>query len=314
MELKPIRPFEPISTTTFPKGSNWIAQIKWDGVRILTYYDGANTRLINRRLNNRTLQYPELHQTQDYCDLNSVILDGEMIALKNGKPSFYEIMRRDGVRNTRNMSLVQRQVKVNYMIFDVLFADGEWVTSKPLEQRQQLLQSVIKPSELVQIVPNYPSAEELFKVAEQFQLEGIVIKDLSSTYAIGGKDKRWQKRKLFKDLIATVGGVTFRDGTVNALLLGLYDDQQRLLYIGHAGTGKLSQQDWRQITSITNTLEISHSPFANIPQRSKGTMWLRPALTVKVQYLEWTEAGTLRHPSIQSFVDANPKDCIFDQS
>lgn len=49
MPLEPITPFEPIQTETIPAGSNWIAQVKWDGVRMLTYHDGNKTQLINRK-------------------------------------------------------------------------------------------------------------------------------------------------------------------------------------------------------------------------------------------------------------------------
>lgn len=47
--MHPIIPMEPISCETIPEGPNWIAQVKWDGVRIVTYFDGQETRLFNRR-------------------------------------------------------------------------------------------------------------------------------------------------------------------------------------------------------------------------------------------------------------------------
>lgn len=60
--MNPIIPMEPISCEEIPKGADWIAQVKWDGVRILTYFDGQGTRLYNRRINERIHQYPELAQ------------------------------------------------------------------------------------------------------------------------------------------------------------------------------------------------------------------------------------------------------------
>ncbi|MDB5052920.1 MAG: ligase [Bacilli bacterium] len=97
MELEPVIPFEPIRSNSIPEGSVWIHQIKWDGVRVLTYYDGFKCRLFNRKLNERTNQYPELLDVKSYCHSDSVILDGEIIALgSDGKPSFHEVMRRDG--------------------------------------------------------------------------------------------------------------------------------------------------------------------------------------------------------------------------
>ncbi|MDR7315880.1 ATP-dependent DNA ligase [Brevibacillus nitrificans] len=75
MKLEPILPFEPISTDTIPSGDNWVAQIKWDGVRMLTYFDGNEVRLVNRKLNDRTVQYPEFLDLSRYCHATSVILD-----------------------------------------------------------------------------------------------------------------------------------------------------------------------------------------------------------------------------------------------
>lgn len=74
--LKPIIPFEPITVNQIPTGDNWVAQIKWDGVRILTYCEGGEVRLINRRQNDRTMQYPELQDAKAYCSASSFILDG----------------------------------------------------------------------------------------------------------------------------------------------------------------------------------------------------------------------------------------------
>lgn len=311
MKLKPVVPFEPISTDRLPEGKEWIAQLKWDGVRMLVYYDGQETRLVNRKLNERTMQYPELTDVPSYCRAESVILDGEIIALEDGKPSFHQVMRRDGLRTSGRIPLVRQQVPIVYMIFDVLFYNGEWVTSRSLAERQQLLEKIVQPTPYAQLVPSYSEISGLFDVVKQHQLEGIVCKDIGSVYAMNGKDKRWLKKKLFQDLVAVVGGVTHRAGTVNALLLGLYDEEGRLWYIGHAGTGKLTQQDWRSVTERARELAVTERPFANQPERSKDAVWIKPVLTVKIHFMEWTHNRTLRQPSIQSFVDIAPQDCTF---
>lgn len=314
MKLSPIVPFEPIRTETFPTGDQWISQVKWDGVRILVYYDGTKVSLINRKLNNRTLQYPELSMIRDYCSAKSVILDGEVIALENGKPSFHKVMKRDGVRKQDSIQLAKSQVPITYMIFDLLYLNGDWVTDRTLLERQQLLNKIIIESEKVQLVKNHNDAETLFNAVTELDLEGIVIKDINSKYTVNGKDSRWQKKKLIKDLVAVVGGVTFRSGTVNALLLGLYDEQGQLWYIGHAGTGKLTREDWRRITETVQNLKIEQRPFVNLPERNKEAFWIRPELTVKVNFMEWTAAKTLRQPSIQAFVDLPANECTFEKN
>lgn len=314
MNLSPLVPFEPVNTNVFPAGDSWIAQIKWDGVRILTYKDGETVKLINRKLHDRTGQYPELVNTAEYASADSFILDGEVISLTGGKPSFHDVMRRDGLRKLQNLPVVRRQVPVTYMIFDILYCNGEWVADRPLRERQELLQQVVRPNETVQLVANFPDPEELFRVVRDHGLEGIVVKDLDSKYLVGGKDKRWMKKKVIQDLIAVVGGVTKRSGTVNALLLGLYDEKGQLWYIGHAGTGKLTQEDWRGITRMAETLAVEERPFINAPERMKDACWLQPNFTVKINYLEWTPGRSLRQPSIQAVLKTPPAECTFNQN
>ncbi|WP_223068126.1 RNA ligase family protein [Paenibacillus caui] len=313
MELKPVQPFEPITTNLLPSGDRWVAQVKWDGVRMLAYYDGHASRLINRKGNDRTRQYPEFTDVTGYCRAQSVILDGEMIAIEGGKPSFHAIMKRDSLRKQSEIDAGVQRVAVSYMIFDVLYLNGEWLTGRTLEQRQQLLQELIMPHERLQLCQNYNDAEQLYAVMKQHGWEGVVCKNLDSAYAIGGKDKRWQKKKIFRDLYAAVGGVTYRDGIVNALLLGLYDQHGRFLYIGHAGAGRFTTEDWRRVTKEAERLKADARPFDNTPQRVKGAAWIVPSLTVKVEYLEWTNGGTLRHPVLQGLTTVPAEQCVTAQ-
>jgi len=309
MKLEPIVPFEPVTTEEIPAEGDWIAQVKWDGVRVLTYFDGEEVRLFNRKLNERTAHYPELAEISRYTRAKSVILDGEIIALRNGKPSFYEVMKRDGIRNLSKVDQVQKRVPITYMVFDILYADGEWLVSLPLKERQERLQDLVIPQEDVQVVGNVDDGAALFEVMEEKGMEGIVLKDLSSAYAIGGKDARWMKKKCYRDVIAVVGGVTFRGNIVNSLLLGLFDASGRLVYIGHAGTGKLTQNDWRKLTEIVPIIQQPHMPFREKPSRFSHAVWVKPVLTVKVRYIEWEEGHTLRQPSIQAWVKVPPDQC-----
>ncbi|RNB88033.1 DNA ligase [Brevibacillus nitrificans] len=314
MKIEPITPFEPILTESLPTGDNWVAQIKWDGVRMLTYFDGNEVRLINRKLNDRTLQYPEFLDLSRYCHATSVILDGEIIAFDSNKPSFHEIMKRDRIRKKQSIPLAVNQTPVTYMFFDVLFLNGSWVTEKPLRERQELLEQIITPLSNVQVVQNFQDAHGLYEVMKQHQMEGIVCKDLSSSYLMKGKDKRWQKKKIFHDLLAVVGGVTLRDGIVNAVLLGLYDESGNFIYIGHAGGGKLTNQDWRALTETIKPLVTTERPFHNQPERGKDAIWIKPKLVMKVQFMEWTTGLTMRHPTIQAIVNASLLDCTFSQN
>ncbi|WP_410513732.1 RNA ligase family protein [Paenibacillus sp. BR2-3] len=312
MKLQPVTPFEPVITEQLPVGDSWIAQIKWDGVRMLSYYDGVSAELINRRGNRRTLQYPELTDITAYCKASSVILDGEIIALNSGKPSFHEVMRRDSLRKEAAIRAAKDQIQVMYMVFDILYCNGKWTLDQPLSSRQLLLAEMLLPHPNVQLVPSYQNPAELLSAARTNGLEGILCKDISSTYTPGGKDKRWLKRKIISDVNAVAGGVTFRDGRVNAFLLGLYDEDGRLHYIGHAGSGRFNVEEWRKVTAEALDLATTESmPFTTLPPRYSGALWIKPQLVFKVHFLEWNSSGTLRQPVIQASVHIPAQECRF---
>ncbi|RYL92306.1 DNA ligase [Sporolactobacillus sp. THM7-4] len=309
-EWKPITPFEPILSEEIPDGAGWIHQIKWDGVRILTYYDGREVRLCNRKRNERTGIFPELVDIQSYASAESVILDGEVIALdQEGKPSFHQVMRRDGIRRPDRVKQAIMEIPVSYMIFDILFYNGEWIHHRSLKERLELLTKVVTPNKRIQVVPTEKDGHALFDVIKRYNMEGIVSKDLSSAYIIKGKNASWRKIKNYRDLIAVIGGVTYRSGTVNSMLLGLYNKQNQFCYIGHAGTGKLTSSDWKKFTERIGTLKTTTRPFTNQPERVKNVQWIKPVITVKVQYIEWPEGHSLRQPSIQAFVREDPEQC-----
>lgn len=311
--LQPIIPFEPVALTTFPNTDDWICQVKWDGVRLLTYAWGGQVKLFNRKQHERTKQYPELCDLSSYCRASSVILDGEVISLVDGKPSFSQLMKRDVLKAEKKIALARQQIAIVYMVFDVLYLEGEWLTKKPLIERQKILEKVIFPTDQVQIVQNFPDGDALFEVVEQQQMEGIVYKDLSSSYLIGGKDDRWIKRKVDYDLYAVVGGVMLEQGRVKSLLLGLYDQQGELHYIGHAGTGKLTQREWSAFAELIQPYQVDVCPFVEVVERMKGAVWLQPIWVVRVKYAEWLPTNKLRQPSIQAFVEKEPTTCTFRQ-
>ncbi|MFC7393129.1 non-homologous end-joining DNA ligase [Scopulibacillus cellulosilyticus] len=310
--MKPIIPMEPIMSNYIPEGEEWIAQIKWDGVRVLTYYDGQAVRLFNRKSHERTLHYPELLDVRSYSTAESVIFDGEVIALgSDGKPSFHEVMRRDGIRRMDKIDYMQDIVPVSYMIFDVIYYNGEWINDRPFIDRYDILTSIIKTKDQIQLVTSNEDGVTLFNVIEENGMEGIVMKRKSSPYIIGQK-REWVKIKNYQDLIAVIGGFTLNNGIVNAIMLGLYDQKGHFIYIGHTGTGKMTKKEWRQLTEKLKPMVIKERPFYNKPERSKGAYWIRPELTVKIKYAEWTEGGSLRQPSIEGFVKTSPEECIFN--
>jgi bifunctional non-homologous end joining protein LigD len=312
--LEPIMPMEPRSAQDIPEGNDWIAQVKWDGVRVLTYADGTEVKLFNRHGRERTFHYPELLNIASYCKAHSIVLDGEVIALgPDGRPNFHQVMKRDGIRRMDRVNAARKQVPVTYMVFDVLYYDGEWITNQPFSKRTDVLSRIIEPTPYIQVVESQTDGMTLFDVMKQYDMEGVVMKKLDSRYIVGEKTSQWLKVKNYRDLIAVIGGYTLNDaGVVNAVLLGLYDNAGQLHYIGHTGTGKLSHQEWRQLTQVLKAVPKAARPFVNKPDRGAEALWVEPTITVKIQFAEWTAGHSLRQPSIQGIVDVEPGRCMIE--
>lgn len=114
-------------------------------------------------------------------------------------------------------------------------------------------------------------------------------------------------------MYAVIGGVTYRAGAINAILLGLYDQSGNIHYIGHAGSGKLTQKEWKELTGFLQSLQISEKPFINEAVQRKNVQWVKPLLTTKVQYIEWSEHRSLRQPTLQAIVDVPIEQCRLEQ-
>ena len=310
MPLKPIIPFEPVSADKIPEGPDWIYQVKWDGVRVLTYFDGKKIKLFNRHLNERTSIFPELKAIKSHLSAKSFIIDGEIIALnEEGKPSFHEVMRRDSIRRIERVNEMVEIVPIYYIVFDIIFYNGKWINEQPLKERLDLLTEIMKPNDQFQLIPSYDEGKDLLTVTKEHDLEGIVCKKLSSNYIISGKKDTWRKVKNYKDIIAVIGGVTYRDNIVNSLLLGLYDENNDLIYIGNVGIGKLTMEERKLFTSKIPPLFNNKSPFQSEIKRSQTITWLQPKLTVKIKFIEWLVGKPLRQPTIEAFVDQDPLQC-----
>lgn len=315
MQLPLIVPFEPIRAEGIPTGGNWLSQVKWDGVRMLTYYDGVTVKLINRKGNERSKQYPEFNDISSYCRASSVILDGEMIVLEQGKPSFQGIMKRDSLRREMQITAAIRSIHPVYMIFDVLYVNGKWLQDLPLTVRQAQLNDIIIPSQRVQVVPSVSNEQsaDLLSIMKDKGWEGIVCKEIDSSYAFGGKDARWRKIKLGYDLYAAIGGVTMKQGRYNAILLGLYNEQGQFIYIGHVGPGMIKNAQWQELIRQLLNHSRETMPFTHGPERTKGALWIEPVVSVKVKYMEWTSHYTLRQPVLQAITSIPVYECVTSQ-
>lgn len=291
---------EPILIDKPMNEPEFIYQVKWDGVRMIAGVEDGKVILINKHQHIRTMQYPELHNISDYLSASRVVLDGEVIALHQGKPSFHSVMRRDSSRTQESIEYLKRLVPVTYMVFDLLLIDGKSLLNETLTTRSNKLYKILTNGENFHLVEDFNNGSELYDATRTMQLEGIVAKKITSSYHSGKKHQDWFKIKHHQSITCTVGGYTTRNNMINSLLLGLPEDD-KLIYIGKAAAG-LTTLHLQILTEQLPHLTIKESPFVNLCTRSYAINFVQPVLQVMVEFLEWTEQGRLRSPVIKGFV------------
>lgn len=296
---------QPILTKTPPTTTEWIHQIKYDGIRLVTMVNASEVRLYTRNQNLRNQQYPELLQISKHVQSKSFILDGEVIVRSFGKPSFAKVLRRDRSDQPNKISELVQTDPIEYQVFDLLMKDGEDLRALPLVQRMEQLHSLVRPNEWLQLVKSEENGQQLLEKMREKQGEGIVSKDLHARYIGGKKHRAWYKTKIKQQQLCVVAGLQYKQGFPNSLVLGVYV-ANRLQFIGKVASG-LSSADIRLLHTYLPQLEQSRSPFQSAIPQPLPIRWLKPQITVLVEYTELTDDGILRQPKLVGFTTQDPE-------
>lgn len=314
MEL--IIPMEPLLTDTIKDDKDWIHQVKWDGIRGITYLQESSVRVFTKKGNERTDFYPELQLISQLFKGKEAILDGEIIIFDNdGRPSFSDVLIRERVRSKKNIYYYSRKYPIKYILFDLLFFNGKDLRCMPLYKRIELLKDKITKSEAITITDNFHEGKALYELMKQKNFEGIVSKNIYSPYRPGKKHDQWYKVKINKKILVVVGGILLKNNFPSSLMVGIYRDHQ-LHYIGNVSSG-LTVDELTILKNNTEHLHIMDSPFVKPSKKDENIIWLQPELTCWVRFMEWTNHGSLRHPNIIGFskediLAANGKEFTYD--
>ena len=292
---------------------NWLFEIKWDGVRALARIDDSALTLRSRNGADITKRYPELAVLPQAFAASQAIVDGEIVALdERGLSSFERLQERMHVR-APSEHLVS-QTPVVYFAFDLLYCDGYDLRKAPLLERKQLLQRLVHASERFRYADHQMEhGKELFELAKQTGLEGIVAKCADSPY-VSDRSAYWMKLKVTNTLDAAVGGWTESRTPAlpfGSLLLGLYQGK-KLRFIGHVGSG-FDGKKLEEISGKLKELATADCPFDVVPETNEKPSWVEPALVARVKFSGWTQEHVLRHPVFLALrEDARPTDCRWE--
>ncbi|MGH7929327.1 MAG: DNA ligase D, partial [Candidatus Binatia bacterium] len=297
-------------------GSEWLFEIKYDGVRVLAERKAETVELYGRNQTVITSRYPELTDALKCLPWERFVLDGEIVALdESGKPSFQRLQARMHLTRSRDIARGAVAVPVEGVFFDCLAFDGHDLRLLPLGQRKEFLKSLLPPLGPARYGDHVIRAgEDLFRAASEIGLEGIVAKKTNSRYA-GGRSRDWIKIKCHRRQEFVIGGYTGPQGgrtCFGALHLGLYQGG-KLVYVSKVGTG-FDSKTLRSIWEKMQPLRRSTSPFQAKSPRGRGHSWVEPKLVCEVRFSDWTDDGGIRHPAFLGLrADKNPEDCRKDE-
>src|SRR5579864_7697792 len=211
--------------------SNVLVENKYDGIRAQAHCSGGEVRIFSRTRDEITESFPELPDALAGLPQDA-ILDGEIVAWSypatgSGETGhalpFSALQQRLGRKKVSEQMM--RRVPVAYLVFDVLYAGGELLIDRPLQERAKILDELLaaaripisirssaaqgqlmlespEPAIAAQVVrasvfrvSSPQELDQLFEAAQARGNEGLMIKDPVSTYTPGRRGKSWLKLK-----------------------------------------------------------------------------------------------------------------------
>jgi bifunctional non-homologous end joining protein LigD len=291
-------------------------EVKWDGVRAIAYCEAGRVRLESRTLRDVTRQYPEIGKLGRALGSRRAVLDGEIVALdEQGKPDFQRLQPRMHVLSESTIRRRVSDTPVVYMIFDVLWLEGDTTMDLPYTERRARLEALKLEGDYWR-TPSYHANDgaAMLRASDEQGLEGVVAKRLDSRYEPGSRSGAWLKikNKMRQELV--IGGWLPGEGgrrdTLGSLAVGFYEDGH-LRYAGNVGTG-FTQKTLSEVLSELRKRERPDTPFEG-RQPPKQTRFVQPELVAEVEFRGWTRTRTLRQPSFKGLRDdKNARDVIFE--
>jgi DNA ligase-1 len=284
------------------------AEYKIDGSRLQVHKWGTQTWIFSRRGVEKSQTLPEIVEIAKKFNAQSCIVDGEVLAVdQNGNPLPFQVMlERTVPRELTPEELAERmeKVRVTYRAFDILFLNGQELTSLPLSERRKYLVEVVPPEYLAEGVECQNEVElmRFYDEALKKGFEGIVVKDLNSPYEIGQRTYTWLKLKPERDtidctIVKALYGKGRRAGLYSSFLLAVRDPKEKRLYT---------------IGKVSNLPEQTMDTLATIVEKTKTSeddegVFVKPTVVVEVTYQEiqetdeYTSGYALRVPKIVRF-------------
>jgi ATP-dependent DNA ligase len=321
----PIKPALALSRKQLPEGEDYVYEVKLDGFRCLAFVDGEEIFLQSRNGRPLSRYFPEL-ALQGALPAGRYVLDGEIVVRdEQGREDFDALGQRIHPAASRIERLAAETPAV-YVVFDLLAREEEVLLERPFAERRAALEELIAgdrfagaPVELMATADAPEQAQRWLKDAE-----GAIAKERSAPY-LPGERKGMVKVKRVRTIDAVLVGWRpgKEEGTVGALILGLYDEQQRdedggpkLRVVGHCSG--LSPKEKKRLVGFLADYESGERGSADPSRWSAGKdlewVGLRPELVIEIDF-DHVSAGRIRHGAkLRRWrEDKDPRQCTYDQ-
>jgi bifunctional non-homologous end joining protein LigD len=281
----------------------WLFERKLDGERLLAFRDGSGVRLLTRNDRDVTGTFPEVADALMAQGADDFVVDGEVVAFRDGQTSFSMLQQRLGVAHPAPGLI--KDFPVSYYIFDVLYAGGQDIRGLPQRERKERLNALLDFTGPLRYTEHRAGdGEAFYRQACVDGWEGLIAKRADAPYA-EGRTRNWLKFKCIAGQEFVIGGYTDPQGSrqgLGALLVGYYDADGRLNYAGKVGTG-FTTATLRSLHESLSALERDGSPFASGRPPRASVHWVEPRLVAQIEFAEWTTDGLLRQPRFEGLRD-----------
>lgn len=266
-------------------------EVKFDGYRVEMRVERGRVALLTRRGLDWAARFPEI--AEEGKKFSNCMLDGEICALsKDGVSDFASLQQ--ALSEKRTAGLV-------YFIFDALYANGRDLRERPLSERKEQLEVLMKRfaarSHRLRFVPHFTTpGEAMLDAACRMRLEGVISKRLDAPYRSGRGDN-WVKAKCRAGQEVVIGAWWGTGTKLRSLLVGAYKNG-KFVYLGRVGTG-FDAAASKQVLSKLKPLVRATAPFDDPPPRRREVHWVEPEIVAEVEFGTFTSAGLLRQASFK---------------
>jgi ATP-dependent DNA ligase len=307
----PFPPMEAELVRELPEGE-WQYEPKWDGFRGVLENDGGELALWSRNERPLLRYFPELAPLGEKLPPHSA-LDGEIVIARDGALDFDAMQMRLHPAESRIRRLAA-ETPAEFVVFDILLWEGEPVWRLPLEQRRKRVEK-LKGFRLSPASRDLADARRWLEQLDAAGLDGVVAKRLGAPYSPGSREAV-VKVKEHKAADCVVAGVRWKKGSqaIATLLLGLYDDDGHLDYVGSAAVAASKEKEIRAL--IEPLLDAAPDRRFSEPNRwGTGELEeaaLRPELVVEVRY-DKVQGNRFRHGTklLRFRDDKGPEQCTW---